>query len=579
MARQFLTPINLNKNELQNARVQNLNAAPSNPVSGQIYYDTVTSILYFWNNVEWISTSGSLEVIQDAIGAYVSGGTGLTATYNDETGFTTIDLDNTTVTAASYGAADKVATFTVDAQGRLTAAGETSIQITTSQVTDLEEFIDDTVGDSVSGLVKEGEGIDVVYDDTAGTLTISAEDATDTNKGVASFDSTDFSVTSGNVKLNVERVEDIVSGLVVGGTGIDATYNDGAGTLSIDIDSTVVTKDDQQTLTNKILSTNVDLGANLDAASYKIVNLATPTDAGDAANKGYVDEVAQGLVARPSVIAATTEALDATYDNGISGAGSTLTANSNGAFPLIDGAAVTTLSGQRGVLVKNQTNKAHNGRYNLTTQGDDDTPWVLTRCGLCDSAKEIPGSYVFVTGGTLNKNTGWVFTVANTATFVVGTDAIDVYQFSGAGTYTAGSGLTLTGTEFSVDVTPSSGSASLTNTGGAVEVKTDTNRGLSVDTNGLGINAGTGLTFATGALTFDTSYGVRKLSYSVGNDTATQFTLNHSLGTRDVSVHVYENNSPFGQVEVDVEHTDQNNTLVRFAIAPSTDSYRVVIVG
>ncbi len=93
MARLFVTSINLNKNELQNARIQNLSSAPSTPVSGQVYFNTTDNVLYFFDGTNWISTSGSLEVIQDAIGAYVSGGTGLTATYNDTSGVTTIDLE------------------------------------------------------------------------------------------------------------------------------------------------------------------------------------------------------------------------------------------------------------------------------------------------------------------------------------------------------------------------------------------------------------------------------------------------------------------------------------------------------
>ncbi len=178
-----------------------------------------------------------------------------------------------------------------------------------------------------------------------------------------------------------------------------------------------------------------------------------PTNTLHAATKQYVDNVSTGILAKPAVLAATTSNLDATYSNGTDGVGATLTSNSNGAFPLIDGVAVTTVSGQRGVLVKNQTNKAHNGRYNLTTQGDASTPWVLTKCGLCDQANEIPGSYIFVTDGTLNGQTGWVLHVDNPATFVVGTDNVDVYQFSGSGTYTAGSGLSLAGTQFAVDNT------------------------------------------------------------------------------------------------------------------------------
>jgi len=236
MARLFVTGINLNKNELQNARIQNLSSAPSSPVAGQIYFDTTTNVLYFYNGTEWVPASGSTEVIQDVIGSSVSGGTGLTATYNDTSGITTLDLDSTAVTAGNYGTtAAKTASFTVDAQGRLTAASEQDIQIATSQVTDLAEFIDDTVGDSVAGLIKEGEGIDVTYNDGSGTLTIAAEDATSSNKGIASFDSTDFTVASGSVTLNVDRIEDITANLIVDGTGLDKLYNDGAGTLTLSI--------------------------------------------------------------------------------------------------------------------------------------------------------------------------------------------------------------------------------------------------------------------------------------------------------------------------------------------------------
>lgn len=135
MAKKFLVSIDLNKNELLNARIQNLGTAPSNPVSGQLYYNNSTNIVYFWNGTEWISTSGSLEVIQDAIGAYVEGGVGLTKSYNDTTGTTTIDLDNTAVTAGTYGSITKVPTFTVDQQGRLTSASDTNLVIPLSTQT------------------------------------------------------------------------------------------------------------------------------------------------------------------------------------------------------------------------------------------------------------------------------------------------------------------------------------------------------------------------------------------------------------------------------------------------------------
>ena len=554
MARLYVTSINLNKNELQNATIHNLSSAPSSPVQGQIYFNTTDKTLYFYNNTSWVPASGSTEVIQDVIGSAIVGGVALTSTYDDSAGTTTIDLDNTAVTAGSYGSSTAVPTFTVDAQGRLTAASTQNIATALSVAA--ESGTTDTVNLLTDTLTfAAGEGIDTVV--TNNTITISGEDATSANKGVASFNATDFTVTSGAVTVNAERVEDIVGNLILGGTGIDATYTDGAGTLSIDIDSTVTTNSGTQTLTNKTLSTGISLSASLDANSNKVINLATPTSSTDAANKAYVDSVSQGLDVKQSVRVSTTANID--LSTGLE------------ASDVIDG--VTLVAGNR-VLVKHQTSGADNGLYVVQSSG------AAVRADDANVSSEVTaGFFTFVEEGTLYGNTGWVLTTDNPIT--LGSTALTFTQFSGTGTFTAGSGLTLNGTEFSVDVTPASGNATLINSGGAVEVKVNTTDGLESTASGLGINNGTGLTFSSGALVLDTAngYGTRKLAYNLGNNSATSFAANHNLSTRDVSVHVYDNASPYAQVEADVEHTDSNNVTVKFSVAPTTDQYRVVIVG
>ena len=124
-----------------------------------------------------------------------AGSSDLTGTVTDNT--VTYTLDSTTVTAGSYGSAAAIPTFTVDAKGRLTAASTVSIS------TDLS-ITGDTGSDTVNLLDSAlafagGEGIDIAVTDN--TVTVSGEDASSVNKGIASFNADNFDVTSGDVTI------------------------------------------------------------------------------------------------------------------------------------------------------------------------------------------------------------------------------------------------------------------------------------------------------------------------------------------------------------------------------------------
>lgn len=160
----------------------------------------------------------------------------------------------------------------------------------------------------------------------------------------------------------------------------------------------------------------VALTGNLDANSNKIINLSDPTATQDAATKAYVDSVAQGLQVKQSVRVATTAniALNGTQT--------------------IDGVAV--VAGNR-VLVKNQSTGSANGIYVVAAGA-----W--SRSADLDAVGElVAGIFTFVEEGTVNADSGWVLVSNNP--LVLGTDALTFAQFSGAGSITAGAGLTKTG--------------------------------------------------------------------------------------------------------------------------------------
>ena len=189
------------------------------------------------------------------------------------------------------------------------------------------------------------------------------------------------------------------------------------GNVTGDVTGNVTTATGTSTFNNVTINGTLDMNSG---SAGTITGLAVPTNNSDAANKQYVDQVAQGLDVKASCRVATTANIT------LSG------------LQTIDG--VSVVAGDR-VLVKNQTNQGDNGVYVAVSFG-----W--TRSTDMDAWSELPGAFLFIEEGTVNDNTGWVCTVAAGGT--LGATNVTFEQFSGAGQITAGNGMTKSGNTLNV---------------------------------------------------------------------------------------------------------------------------------
>jgi hypothetical protein len=445
MSRKFLVSIDLNKNELQNAVIQNLATAPSTPLAGQVYYNTGDNQLYIYNGTRW-------EVAGNAV---------------------------TSGVLAARPSASSVDTGTI------------------YYATD-------------NYLFYYSDGSTWQQTNAFGTVTAQ----------------TTYGASSGNGSSTNYARADHTHGTPALGS---STPNAISGTTGSAGTATVPSKEDH---THAFTP-----ASDLSMAGFKLTSLGTPSADGDAANKAYVDSVAQGLDVKASVRLATTGALSA-YTFTTTGGG-TITSNANGALQ-IDG--ITPSVADR-ILVKNETstNAPYNGIYVVTTVGDGSTPYVLTRSADANTSAEVTsGLFTFVEQGTTLADTGWVLTTNNPIT--LNTTDLVFTQFSGAGTYIEGNGIDITG-----------------NTISAV--------------------AGTGITVTSGGINIDTAVVVTKYAANVGDGTATSYTITHNLGTRDVQVTVYDNSSPYAEVICDVNHATTTAITLLFSVAPTSNQYRVVVQG
>lgn len=489
----FYGAVDLIKNELRNAVVQNLGSAPASPLAGQLYYNSANNTLWWYNGTVWVSASGATAsgtVTTLAIGGAAAAGSAGTFSQGDH----------------AHGMPAFAAPTAETTFGAASAAGSAAT-LPRSDHTHGNPTHDATAHSALLGTVTaEPTFGSASSNGSAGTISRS-----DHAHGNPTHTAADHSALLGAV-----TAEPTFGSASSNGAATTISRSDHAHGNPTHLAG------DHSTIS---LSAFAAPTAALNLGNQNINNLLDPTTAQQAATKNYVDNAIAGLSWKAPARAASTANIAA-----LSG---TMT---------VDGVAL--VANDR-ILVKNQTTGSANGVYVVAAGA-----WA--RATDCATAAQLLNMAIYIEEGTTQSDTGWVMT--NNAPITVGTTALTYVQFTGAGTYTAGNGLQLTGNVFSV-------------------LNSDTS--IIVAAGGISVNTAV---IATQAYVNTAVTGVTKKYSTTLTGTASPETITHNLNTRDLDVIVINGSSPYNVVQVDWQATTVNTITVSYNPALGA-GYRVTVIG
>lgn len=421
MARKFLTSIDLSLSELQNAVIQNLASDPvSGNTDGRIYYNTAADELRVYANGAWQAVgSGDINNVvgtANEVEVSVVDGTatvGLPSTIN-------ADTSGNAATATKL-ATERAIELSGDVTGTANFDGSAAINISTSIAANSVALGTDTTGDYVAS-VSASDGISASGTGEGAAVTL-------TNSDRGSSQNIFKNVVVGANTIVADSNDDSLT--LAAGTGITLQANTTTDTVTISNSgiTSVTGTTDQISASGSNGSVTLSLPSAVVFPGTVTLN-ADPVLAMQAATKQYVDNAVSGLDWHTAVN------LLATSNISLSGTSNTLVIDGHAALDDND-------DGYR-LLLKGQSTASENGIY---VYSDNGSTYSLSRSSDADVYSELIGAAVFVMEGTTYAATAWI----QSNHYLTDFSNQSWTQFSGSGTYTAGNGLTLAGTSFSID--------------------------------------------------------------------------------------------------------------------------------